>query len=181
MLVLWEKRNCPRVCESLPDNYRDDLQTKPRIHAGFQRFWGRIMGMDAEQPDELWRRYGDFYLYLTQKVDAEIARVLDALDASGTAADTLTVFLADHGEMAGAHKLQGKGPFAYHENVQVPLTFRWPGRFLPEWRPPRWPTTSTRNEMAARLRTAEENEMKPIDPNAVAKDQRSDSGRKNTR
>ena len=120
--------DCPRVCDRLPGNYADDLGSKPRIHAQYQKFWGRVMGMTPQEPDELWRRYGDFYYYLTRKVDAEIGRVLDALERSGAAADTLTVFLSDHGEMAGAHKLQGKGPFVYQENVQVPTIFRWPGR-----------------------------------------------------
>jgi len=133
--VMFYKRtmppaDCPAVC-ALPDSIGDDLATKPRIQGRFQRFWGRLMGMTPDQPDELWRRYGDFYLWLTHKVDAEMARVLDALDASGVAGDTLTVFLSDHGEMAGAHKLQGKGPFVYEENVHVPLVFRWPGRIAP--------------------------------------------------
>jgi arylsulfatase A-like enzyme len=30
--------------------------------------------------------------------------------------------------MAGAHRLMGKGPFAYEESVRVPLIVRWPGR-----------------------------------------------------
>lgn len=121
----------PARCETLPASFADDLGTKPRVQAQFQRFWGTIMGMTPEQPDDMWRRYGDYYLWLTEKVDVEIGRVLDALDASGVADRTLTVFLSDHGEMAGAHKLQGKGPFVYHENVQVPLVVRWPGRVAP--------------------------------------------------
>jgi arylsulfatase A-like enzyme len=122
--------DCAERC-ALPANHADDLIDKPRIQAQYQRFWGGVMGMTPDQPEELWRRYGDFYLYLTEKVDAEVAHVLAALDASGVANDTLTIFLSDHGDMAGAHKLQGKGPFVYHENVQVPLIFRWPGRIAP--------------------------------------------------
>jgi arylsulfatase A-like enzyme len=118
----------PARCEALPDNFTDDLATKPRVHAQYQRFWDTVMGMTPEQPDDLWRRYGDYYLWLTEKVDAEIGRVLDALEASGVADRTLTVFLSDHGETAGPHTLQGNGPFVYHENVQVPLILRWPGR-----------------------------------------------------
>ena len=100
--------DCPSVCERLPDNFADDLATKPRIQAEFQRFWGTVMGMTPDQPLEAWRRYGDFYLYLTQKVDAEVTRVLDALDQSGVADHTLTVFCSDHGEMAGAHRPAGQ-------------------------------------------------------------------------
>lgn len=120
--------DCPRYGAPLPASFRDDLSTKPRIQARYQAFWGQVMGMSPDQPEDLWRHYGDFYLYLTKKVDAEVARVLAALDASDVAGRTITVFVSDHGEMAGAHMLQGKGPFVYHENVQVPLVFRWPGR-----------------------------------------------------
>ncbi len=122
--------DCAERC-ALPDNHADDLSGKPRIQARYQHFWGGVMGMTADQPEAIWRRYGDLYLYLTEKVDAEVGRVLTALDASGVADDTLTIFLSDHGEMAGAHRLQGKGPFVYQENVQVPLIVRWPGRILP--------------------------------------------------
>lgn len=120
--------DCPRYGAPLPTSFRDDLSTKPRIQARYQAFWGQVMGMSPDQPEDEWRRYGDFYLYLTQQVDAEVARVLAALEALGVADRTITVFVSDHGEMAGAHMLQGKGPFVYHENVQVPLVFRWPGR-----------------------------------------------------
>jgi arylsulfatase len=34
---------------------------------------------------------------------------------------TIVVFTADHGEMAGAHGLRGKGPFAYEESIHVPF------------------------------------------------------------
>ena len=35
--------------------------------------------------------------------------------------NTIVVFTSDHGEMAGAHGLHGKGPFAYEETTHLPF------------------------------------------------------------
>ncbi|MEZ4298567.1 MAG: sulfatase-like hydrolase/transferase [Polyangiaceae bacterium] len=40
--------------------------------------------------------------------------------------DTIIIFTADHGEMAGAHGLRTKGPFIYKENNNVPLVICHP-------------------------------------------------------
>ena len=39
----------------------------------------------------------------------------------GSTENTIVVFTSDHGEMAGAHGLRGKGPFAYRETTHLPL------------------------------------------------------------
>ena len=59
--------------------------------------------------------------------DRQIGRVLDALDASGRAADTLVVFLSDHGDQLGDHGLLVKGAPLYEPTVGIPLVVRWPG------------------------------------------------------
>ncbi len=59
-------------------------------------------------------------------LDHQIGRVLDALDASGLAEDTIVVYFGDHGYMLGQH-----GRFEKHccfePAIRVPLIFRWPG------------------------------------------------------
>ena len=60
--------------------------------------------------------------------DRQIGRVLDALDASGRAANTLVVFLSDHGDQLGDHGLLVKGAPLYEPTVGIPLILRWPGR-----------------------------------------------------
>ena len=55
---------------------------------------------------------------LIEKVDAEIGVVLNALEASGTAENTLILFTADHGEAAGQHKMFQKFSL-YEESVIV--------------------------------------------------------------
>jgi choline-sulfatase len=64
--------------------------------------------------------------------DALVGQLLDALDASGLAATTTVVVMADHGEAFGAHTVAGKPAFfhgdtLYRELTNVPLMFRVPG------------------------------------------------------
>jgi arylsulfatase A-like enzyme len=50
----------------------------------------------------MWQALRWGYYRLIEKVDAEIGKVLDALQAAGLEDNTLIVFTADHGECAGA-------------------------------------------------------------------------------
>jgi arylsulfatase A-like enzyme len=71
---------------------------------------------------EFRRRY---YAEITQ-LDAAFGRLLDLLDETGLAEDTVVVFTSDHGEMNGCHGRFDKGRF-YEESVRVPLAVRGPG------------------------------------------------------
>ena len=55
-----------------------------------------------------------YYAY-TEQLDAQIGRVLDALDKTGQADNTLVVFTTDHGDMVGAHHMWIKGWIPYEE------------------------------------------------------------------
>ena len=65
------------------------------------------------------------YYGLVTAMDRMIGRLLDALDASGRADDTLVVYASDHGEQLGERGLWWKHTF-YEESVKVPLILRWP-------------------------------------------------------
>jgi arylsulfatase len=54
-------------------------------------------------------------------VDRHIGAVLDALEESGQAENTIIIFTSDHGEMGGAHHLRQKGSVAFKETVNVPM------------------------------------------------------------
>ncbi len=63
--------------------------------------------------------------------DHYVGRVLDALAASGLAADTAVVIFSDHGEAFGEHSLGGEpiyfhGRTLYEEMLRVPLLIRVP-------------------------------------------------------
>ena len=67
------------------------------------------------------------YLGLAAEVDAHVGRVLDWLDASGRAGDTLVVLSSDHGEMLGDHWGWGKSHI-FEPAWKVPLILRDPDR-----------------------------------------------------
>jgi len=60
-------------------------------------------------------------------LDMEIGRVLDALEASGQAGNTIVVFTSDHGDMMGDHGLLWKSFYTFRGCVQIPLIIAVPG------------------------------------------------------
>jgi len=75
---------------------------------------------------EDWRRQRWGYYRMVEKVDGEIAKVLDALRGAGLEDNTLVIFVSDHGECAGAHRFNQKTVF-YEESARVPLIVSWKG------------------------------------------------------
>ncbi len=59
-------------------------------------------------------------------VDAEVARLLQALDTLGLSDKTLVVYTSDHGEMMGSQGRMGKR-LPFEESCRVPFIARWPG------------------------------------------------------
>lgn len=76
------------------------------------------------------RRARHAYYAMASYVDEKIGRVLQALEATGLARDTLVVFCADHGEMLGERGMWFKQTF-FEPSVRVPLVVRWPGVAAP--------------------------------------------------
>lgn len=126
----------------LPDFVKGELDDKPphflEAHTGQieqSRIRGRfpVAGMgasDFRRVTEADARMGRAYYYgLVRLIDQETGRILDALDHTGLAENTLVVFTTDHGELLGDHGLWMKGPFHYEPLVRVPLLLRWPQGF----------------------------------------------------
>jgi choline-sulfatase len=72
-----------------------------------------------------WRQYRWAYYRMIEKVDAGIGLVLDALEKSGQAGNTLIVLTADHGDCQGAHGWNQKTVFN-DESSRVPFLVRPP-------------------------------------------------------
>lgn len=70
--------------------------------------------------DDDWRRLRWDYYRLVEKVDGEIRRLLEALQTSGRAQDTLVLFTSDHGDGHGAHRWNQKTAL-WEEEIRVPL------------------------------------------------------------
>ncbi len=76
--------------------------------------------------DERWRMHRWVYARLTERVDAQIGRLLKALHASDQAENTLIVFSSDHGDMDASHRMEHKTAF-YEEASRIPLLIAAPG------------------------------------------------------
>ncbi len=66
------------------------------------------------------------YYGMCEVLDNSIGQVLDKLDETGLAENTLVVYTTDHGEAAGTHGMWWKSSY-YEESVGVPLIARLPG------------------------------------------------------
>lgn len=60
--------------------------------------------------DEDWRELRAVYAGMTSRVDAQLGRVLEAVERSGAADRTMTLFYTDHGEYLGDYGLVEKWP-----------------------------------------------------------------------
>ena len=104
----------------LPPSYHDTLEDKPRIVQRQRRqLWDQL------SEDEVRESIAHYWAFCTLE-DALFGEVLDALDASGQADNTLVIFMSDHGDYCGAHGLYLKGVPAFREAYHIPCIMRWP-------------------------------------------------------
>lgn len=73
-----------------------------------------------------WRNLVRSYLACTSFVDAQIGRMLDALQAAGLAENTIVVVWGDHGYHLGEKGITGKNTL-WERSTRVPLIFAGPG------------------------------------------------------
>lgn len=97
-----------------------DMPGRPQAHGEFDKIWGYVLGRIPPE-EERWHRFNNFYINSIRAVDGEVGTILQELDSLRLADRTAVMFTADHGELAGAHGLRGKGPFAYEEGVHLPF------------------------------------------------------------
>jgi arylsulfatase A-like enzyme len=101
----------------------DSFAGRPACQEQWTKLWWQVVY--EQQPDAGYRR---LYYWLQKLVDQAIGRILESLEASGMADDTLVVFTSDHGDMLGAHGgMQQKWCNAYDESVRVPMIVKGPG------------------------------------------------------
>jgi arylsulfatase A-like enzyme len=114
--------------DTLPDipeapSQQDSFAGRPACQEQFRDLWPRMV---AEQPPDL--GYRRLYYFLHKLVDRAIGRILDALEDSGMADDTIVVFTSDHGDLLGAHGgMQQKWANAFDEALRVPMVVKGPG------------------------------------------------------
>jgi arylsulfatase A-like enzyme len=95
--------------------------------------WGKVDRLIGTAADD-YQRYSDLdwqtakaiYYGMITMLDDQIGRLLDTLDKTGQADNTIVVFVSDHGEYMGDHGFAGKG-FHYDSVIRTPLIMRGPG------------------------------------------------------
>jgi len=70
----------------------------------------------------------ELYYGLTQWIDVEVGKVLDALERSPIGENTIVVYTSDHGENMGEHHLWWKNCMFEHA-ARIPLIVSWPKRW----------------------------------------------------
>ena len=93
------------------------LKIRDEMLAGFPR-----------TPAEVKKHLADYYALITY-TDAQIGRMMEALEKSGKQKNTIVVFTSDNGLALGQHGLMGKQN-VYDHSVHVPLIISGPG--IPE-------------------------------------------------
>jgi arylsulfatase A-like enzyme len=78
------------------------------------------------QENNQWRNLVRSYLACTSFVDAQVGRLLDALDETGLATNTIVVIWGDHGWHLGEKGITGKNTL-WERSTRVPLIFSGPG------------------------------------------------------
>jgi len=83
-----------------------------------------------QQTEWNYQRFVKDYLRCVDAVDEGVGRVLDYLDQSGLAANTVVIYTSDQGWYLGEHGWYDKR-WMYEESFRTPLLVRWPGKTKP--------------------------------------------------
>lgn len=94
---------------------------------GYADFRGRPQPHEGPLAEEEIRLLRHGYLASVSYIDAQVGRLLDALDRLGIADDTVVVLWSDHGWKIGEHQSFGKMT-NYEIDTRVPLLVRAPGQ-----------------------------------------------------
>ncbi len=112
----WNTPPSPTLLESL------SAPGMPPALAEYHTGWEGVLGTIPTDRPDMWEVFNDYYLNMIRDTDLSLQQLEDGLDELGLWEDTVVIFTADHGEMAGDHGgIRGKGPMAYEGNSHVPL------------------------------------------------------------
>lgn len=122
----WFKDNYNRATPEQKAIYDPVLDS---INQYFEAHWPSMT--DEQKMKWKYQRYMQDYLATISSVDDNVGRLLDYLDESGLAENTIVVYTSDQGFYLGEHGWFDKR-FMYEESFKTPLLIRWPGETTPE-------------------------------------------------
>jgi arylsulfatase A-like enzyme len=112
----------PPEAVDLPSFKADEMTSKPRA----QQIDHEVM-CGNQVDEETIRHLISIYYGMNTFIDTEIGRFLAALSKRGLDQDTLVIYVSDHGEYLGEHRMIRKSKAAYDCLTHVPLIIRAPG------------------------------------------------------
>lgn len=129
--TLWEKAGYKKedfvnMGIDLPDNFQDDLKTKPSIQLKAREAYNKQSPLKDAQAE---KEYVNFYAYLNKEIDEHIVKILDTLEDTGLIEDTIIIRTADHGELGLSHGMREKAYTVYEEMIHIPLIISNPQLF----------------------------------------------------
>ena len=114
------------VSRSNLERIRKDITIRPNASQQFPlkvtNTAGKTEGLTLEQVRT--------YYAMCENVDDNVGSILDYLEQSGLAENTIVVFTSDHGEQLGSQGRRSK-LVPFEESINVPLIMRWPKRIKP--------------------------------------------------
>jgi len=123
---------------NLFDDYegRSDMMKKQLQYIGSE--WGDHTNFEEEtahlegkaKKKMQYQLYMKKYLRCVKGVDDNVGRILDYLDESGLAENTIVMYTGDQGFFLGEHGLYDKR-IMYEEALRMPFLVRWPGKIKP--------------------------------------------------
>jgi len=109
-----------------PKSWRaDDMEDVPAMGKHLSSVWGERWEETGGNDPELWREIMWGYYAATSFADYNIGRVLDALEASGHADNTLVVLVSDNGYHLGEKNHFEKSTL-WSASARIPFTVRLP-------------------------------------------------------
>ncbi len=114
--------------DRMPPHFGLTQQQKPDFSPWAETRHGNHGFHSHRCPDADLRQNIATYYGMISLMDKHIGRILDELDRTGQAENTLILFTTDHGHFLGQHGLIAKGPFHYEDMIRLPMLARCPGR-----------------------------------------------------
>lgn len=80
---------------------------------------------------DYYRQHIKDYYAMISGVDDQFGRILQALEDTSLAKNTIVLFLSDHGNCLGIHNVISKD-YHYEESFNIPFIMRWPEKIKPK-------------------------------------------------
>ena len=117
----WADRFPPDDLELAQSFYQETFNNKPPFQQEHATDSNHGAHDEASQRAELAQ-----YYTMIAEMDAHFGRIVAEYERLGIWDETVVLFLADHGDMMGAHKMRLKGTLPYEELYHIPCIMKLP-------------------------------------------------------